>query len=202
MPGPTTPRRGFSLLETVIAAAVFAVIGVGFAGISRSAGRAIETHSLKAELVQKGRRALDRCVRALRSASYATLRTIPEGFETPQPIVDDVSMDELEFQALWIDPEGAGDLPVLSDVQRIGTRESATDPINGVDDDLDGTVDGVEIVLLRPGLADEVLLTHVASFEIRADSRTLTLIADVRKRDNTGAFLTERICTQVEIRND
>lgn len=194
--------RGFSLLETVVAAAVFAVIGVGFAGVSRSAGKAIETHSLKAELVQKGRRALDRCVRALRSASFATMRTTPIGFQTPQPIVDDVAMDDLEFQAMWIDPEGAGDLPVLSGVQRISTRESETDPANGIDDDHDGTIDGVDVVLEQPGMDDQILLTHVAAFELRAEGRTLTLVADVRKRDNTGEFQTERTCARVEIRND
>ncbi|MFG0318853.1 MAG: type II secretion system protein J [Planctomycetota bacterium JB042] len=195
--------RGFSLVEVMVTMLCLGVIGIGVAGVSTSSSRALTTNAVVLEGQMRADRCVERLERHLRAASLGSLETLPPGFETPQPLVEGVPADDLRWLCFAYDPAQADALPTADAAQySIEAIASAGDPTNGVDDDQDGLLDEVDLVLQRPGAAAETASRDVTQCSFTLDGRMLTISVVVRMRMPDGAPTTARSTRIVEIRND
>src|SRR5688572_25591262 len=90
--------RGVSLVEIMVSTVVLGVLGLGVSGASGPASRAMETDSARFDARSRAARGLEELARQMRSVALSSLRTIPEGFESLQPVEDGVEMDDFSFR--------------------------------------------------------------------------------------------------------
>ncbi len=194
--------RGFSLVEVMMSLVCFGIIGLGVAGVSTASSSSMKINAARLECQRRADRCLERLVRCVRTASLAEMSTIPAGFETPQPVMDGVVMENLSYRTFAYQGPDASSLPALTDPYVMSTEEGAGDPQNGVDDDRDGVVDGRDLVIQRPGQAAETLARNVSPLAFVCDGRTLTIRVGVQMRSPDGSTIQTIVSRIVEIRND
>jgi len=195
-------EHGSTLLEMMISLLCFSVIGVGVVGVTTSSSRAMKTNATMFECQSRASRCVDKLARHLRAASLGTLLTLPDGFETNQPVEEGVEMDDLTWQSFAFNPDTPASVPDLGAPFTLATTATPSDPANGVDDDHDGVVDDVDVSFARPGMAAEVVARDVSDCSFVLDGRTLTISVQVRMRNSDGAPTFARATRVVEIRND
>lgn len=194
-------QRGFSLVEMMVATAATAVMALGILGVVQSSSAAVRLNASQLDSHNKTARTFQGIERLVRASSLATYQTIPDGFETLQPVADGVPMDDLWFQSLEA-PGGDPDaLPALSVQLGLYLMASPSDPVNGLDDDRNGVVDGRILVLDRAGQL-QTLMTEVTSWTAVLSGSALTLTVDVASRIPDGGARVERQSRTLEIRND
>lgn len=194
--------RGFSLVEVMISLVCFSIIGLGVAGVGTASSTSMKINAARLECQRRADRCLERLVRTVRTASLGEMLTMPEGFQSPQPIVDGVDMDDLTFRTFAVQGPDNGALPALTEPYVVTTQASEIDPTNGVDDDGDGIIDGRDLVVQRPGQAPEVLARNVSPLTFVCDGRTLSIRLGVQMRSPDGSILQAIVSRIVEIRND
>lgn len=195
-------ERGSSLIEIVMAVSAFSIIALGFVGVSRSATTTIENGSLRQGAALAGNRGCERMVRALRSGSFASLRTVPYGYSTAQPVTAGTEFDNLTFTCFPFDPDSPDSLPTTGTSMSIGLVASATDPANGRDDDRDGIVDGRDVAMTPSGGTAELLVQNATAFSGVLNGRTVTFTVTLARRGSNGKVITNEITQTVEVRND
>jgi prepilin-type N-terminal cleavage/methylation domain-containing protein len=199
--------RGFSFVEIMISTVVLGIIGLGVSGVSGPASRALETDMARFDARARASRALETAARQLRCVALSSLETFPAGFETAQSVVAGVEMDDLCFRSYSYDADDPTSVPQLTpgagiDPCRIYLASPAEDPANGLDDDSDGLIDGMDLMFERPGEQPLVLCRNVAAASLRLDERNLNLTVTVSVRAPSGVMITENASITVEVRND
>ena len=116
-------------------------------------------------------------------------------------MVEGQENDDLQFQALEA-PAASAAMPALSDPFTLRASAPFGEPTNGVDDDGDGVIDERDVVLVRPAMPAEVLVTGVTGFGLVLENRTLRLTAEVSRRVPGGRVIRELSAKTVEVRND
>jgi Prokaryotic N-terminal methylation motif len=195
-------QRGISFVEVMVGTFVLSILGLGIAGMQGSVEKTIGTDTVRFDARLKATRALETLSRQMRSASLATMRTLPSGFESWQLVEEEVEMNNLQFQAMVFDGDDPDALPTLSGAFEITAEASADDPANGYDDDHDGVVDSSRLVLDQPDGPELDLLDNVSACAFELNDRTLEMRITVSLRAPNGVLITESATGSVEIRND
>ena len=208
-------RSGYTLLEMLMVATLFAV-SVGSVGMLLSSGnRAYQTSTLESSLVQQGRRALDRIAATVTRASTPSVEVLATG-------------------AIWYD---AVDLDCLEDVAADGTKTWRPTAIrwtmepdeldDGLDNNGNGLVDeGVVELVQDEGTAQELRVvlarwvSELGSGEeangldddgdglidegglcVTRDGDRLSLQIHLERRDKLGTLVSKALSTSVRTRN-
>ena len=193
---------GFSLVEMMVATVALMIMSMGIVGVIQSGTSAVRTNAASLDSYAKKSRTFQKLAGRLRGASLASLATIPEGFETPQPVVDGVEMTNLQFQSMQLVGGDETALPGLSPVQVLALQPSPTDPANGLDDNHNGLTDEQDLVLSQVGLNPIVLTTGVRQFGAVLLDGTLTLSVTLGIRQPDGNIRLEIDTRTWELRND
>ncbi|MBI4882180.1 MAG: prepilin-type N-terminal cleavage/methylation domain-containing protein [Planctomycetes bacterium] len=195
------PQAGFSLVEMMAATVAVAIMSLGIFSVMQSSATAMRTNAAQLDAYQKAARVFQKIERHVRGASLANLATLPAGFETAQPLAEGIEVDNLILCTMVSTPGAEEELPALSAPLAVYLEPSATDPVNGLDDDRDGVVDGRNLVLDRPGHAPERIASGIAAFGASLSGQSLTLSVDVAVRQPDGSARVETKAHTLEIRN-
>jgi prepilin-type N-terminal cleavage/methylation domain-containing protein len=207
-------RRGFTLVEALIAATLLAVLLLAVAQTSSRASDAFEEGSAEHTLSTGTHRAMERLARTLQLA---------DGTLLAGPVLTDFGADLVTFR---VPADFAGGAVQWSNVQ-IHAELEPGELDNGLDEDGDELVDEYRIVLTEaPGTADErrtVLLSGVAELlqgelannaddngngliderglSLHATGNVLTIRITAQRRDDGGRLLVESAETAVRLWN-
>ncbi len=187
-----TGEAGLTLIEIAVASAIFGlVMGMVF-WVILAGQRQVEADAPRAEIQNRARGILDRIAGDLRKAGLGTL--------TPPNPVDSSS---ISFQVVGgYDPDSE---TVTYDPKVIQYRfePSATDPVNGADDDGDGLVDEGKLVRQATGEPQADLTEWVADgdFRVTLQGRTLQIVLQLRRALKADEVITAEHSTSVTLRN-
>ena len=195
-------RRGFSLIEMMVGTCCVAIFALAFHATSQSATTAIQENSSRHSASVRAHRWSETCSQALRSACLSTLRTIPAGFTTPQPLAENVAYPNLRFDALTYDAANPETLAEADGPFILSCVASPTDPDNGVDDDGDGTADEDQLVLERPDGTTKIVAFDVTALSITKSGRKLRISLQSAQNLGRKHVALEDAFADVEIRND
>lgn len=208
-------RRGFTLLEVVIASSIVLLIGYGIAASTLSARRAYQGGMIEDALVVRAQRAVNHIADAVAMSGTTSFSPVPS------PTLANPS---LRFR----DPAGwNANLVVWGATTLIEFRYRPTDPDDGRDNDGNGFIDDGEVVMvLDVGTAAE-RTTRIASnvaemapgetfngrdddgdgitdergLNFRLDGNQLTISLTLLDRDGDGRDTLRTATTAVTLRN-
>lgn len=196
------PTAGYSLLEMIISTICVVIMGMGIVTMIKTSSSAVQWNASQLDAHANTARAFQKVERHIRGSSISSLTTLPAGFETPQPVVEDAPAENIQFTTMMSVPGAQDELPSQSAPSSLYLEPHPNDPINGIDDNGDGIVDGQYLVLDRPGVAPERIASGVRGFQALLQGRELTLAIGIDYRLPGGAITTMIDRRVVEIRND
>jgi prepilin-type N-terminal cleavage/methylation domain-containing protein len=208
-------RAGFTMLELLISVVLLSLVLASTAMVSSSGYRTYRASSAQSLAESHARRALERAVNELRSATADSV---------PDP-GGNLGMDTLTFrQAIGVD--GGGNLQ-LGGLMRLAVELDPAELANGLDDDDDGLADEGELVLTRdvggPGELRVVLARPVRAllegeatnladdngnglvdergFCVQRVGRLLTLRLSIEDFEDSGRRILRTVESSIRLRN-
>jgi prepilin-type N-terminal cleavage/methylation domain-containing protein len=174
--GRPASRRGFTIIEMLIAVMMLAMMMAALGIVSLTGRNAYEQAAVVSELESLGSRALARAVEELTTISGTQMNPVPNG---------NAGSEVLDFvQAVGF---AAGN-PIWGPNQRLGLEYETGEVDDGVDNDQDGLVDEGQLVLTRDVAGNPMRVVLVRGISEWGDGE----VANNNVDDNANGVTDER----------
>lgn len=208
-------ERGVTLIEMVVATVAFMGVLASVFGALSTGTRSIQTTTIPNQLDRQAHRVAERVAKVLRGAGNATLLPAP----TP-PLGASIVTFRRSLGA-------AGGVANWSPTISLGLEDDPTDPVDGIDNDNDGSVDEGMLVWRRdvggPNEVAEIWIRGVtrlapgelnddtdnngnglideAGFSLAAENGSIVIRLSIQRRGLDGRLITSSVERAVRLRN-
>ncbi len=193
-----TSSRGFTLIETLFASALMALLLYAIYSTSSTVARQLHTVERAADVAKKVQTSIETAIRFMRSASLNSV-VVYNGTSWITP-VDATPYTAIRFQRVL-----GLQTKTSSPLSNPRTLEWVRDPretANGVDDDGDGQVDEGFLRLTDEDGSKRILVEGVEIFELTRTSRRLMVTVQCAVRDAEKHVQRLRAVENLTLRNN